>query len=162
MILHDYKAKYDTWIKVLLALPIVALLVLGYLFFKDGTSREIFSDVLPSEARLAAWILFASSVFVVFIYFMVLLRRIYIQTDRLTLKIGPFLWHVLFPLIEEIKPYKGLLRQFNVIGFVTSYRSQVEIVRKKKMNIRISVENRDEFLEYLKTAISEWNATQSA
>jgi hypothetical protein len=93
---------------------------------------------------------------------MVLLRKIYIQTDKLTLKIGPFLWHIPFHSIGDVKPFVGLLRQFNVIGFVTSCRSQVEIVRKSKMNIRISVENSVEFLDVLKRTLSEWDASQSA
>jgi hypothetical protein len=45
---------------------------------------------------------------------------------------------------------------------VTSYRNQIEIVRIRKRNIRLSPDNRDQFLDHANRALAAWKRTQSS
>lgn len=155
MLLYEDKFKYSAGIYLVLAIPLVFLLALGYLFYLDVHKKDIFPSESADESELGAKIIWASALFVLLVYWLSLPRKILIFSDRIKLKYGLFLFPVSFANIEGAKPASGI-PLFAVISSVTSFSTQVEIVRKNGMNIRISPFQRDRFLESLESALSAW------
>lgn len=155
MVLYEDNFKYDGWIKLVMVFPIILLIGLGALFYTDAHSKDIFPSEPESETRIAYIILFASVPFVLLVYWLVLPRKIYILQDRLRLKYGAFLWNISFEMIVSVQAVHGLpLWVMN--SSVTSYKTQVEIIRKKGLKVRISPSRRDLFLECINKALSDW------
>jgi len=158
LVLYEDSPKYDPWIKLALAFPLVLLLVMGILFYIDANYSDIFPKESEADSTLAAIVLLADVPFILFIYWLVLPRKIYILQDRIKIKLGQFFLNVHFDKIESVKPVKGIVSWFS-INCITSYSRQVEIVRKKWLNIRISPSDREQFLQYVNRAISDWERT---
>lgn len=160
LVLFEDELKYDPWVKYLLVFPVVLLIALGVLFYIDAN----YSDVIPSESEkdsnTAAIILFASVPFVLIVYVLCLPRKIFILQDRVRLKFGLFFWNILFGTIESVKPARGIPVLWYGFSSITSYRTQIEIVRKKGLDIRVSPSRRDQFLEYVERAMSDWERTR--
>ncbi len=155
MVLYEDSFKYDSLVKLLMIFPLILLLILGILFYIDAHTKDIFPGEPASETRIAYLALFASVPFVLLVYWLVLPRKIYILQDRLRLKYGVFFWNIPFETIESVQAVQGLpLWVMN--SSVTSYRTQVEIVRKKRLKIRISPSRRAQFLEYMNRALADW------
>ncbi len=158
LVLFEDSIKYDAWIKVALVFPIILLIVLGILFYTDAH----YSDVIPSESEaesnFGAMILFASVPFVLVVYWLFLPRKIYVLQDRIKIKLGQFFLNVAFDNIESVKPARGIII-FSSFSSITSYSSQVEIIRKRGLNWRVSPSRRDQFLEYVNRAMSDWKRT---
>jgi len=119
--------------------------------------------VIPSESETdsntAVIIIFASALFVLVVYWLFLPRKIYVLQDRIKLKFGQFFWSISFETIESVKPAKGII-VWRGFSSITSYSTQIEIVRSKGQNVRISPTRRDQFLEYVKRAMSDWKRTR--
>ena len=158
LILFEDNIKYDAWIKAALVFPIIFLMALGILFYIDAH----YSDVIPSESgpesNFGAIILFASVPFVLVVYWLFLPRKIYVLQDRIKIKLGQFYLNVGFDNIESVKPARGIII-FSSFSSITSFSSQVEIIRKRGLNWRVSPSRRDQFLEYVNRAISDWKRT---
>ncbi len=155
VVLFEDSYKYDGWIKLVMVFPIILLVVLGVLFYTDAHSQDIFPRQPASESRIAYITLFASVPFVLLVYWLVLPRKITILQDRLRLKYGVFSWTIAFQTIESVQAAHGLpLWVMN--GSVTSLKSQVEIVRKKGLKVRLSPSQRDRFLECMNRALADW------
>ena len=158
LILYEDSPKYDRWVKLLLIFPAVLLLVMGLLFYVDARYEDLFPKESQKESLAAAYVLFGSVVFVFFIFWLVLPRKIYILQDRIRLKWGQFFLNIPFKKIESIKASKGIITWFT-FSFITSYSRQVDITKKCGLKIRISPSNRDEFLEYSNRAMADWKRT---
>ena len=158
LVLFEDNIKYDAWIKAALVFPIILLIALGILFYIDAH----YSDVIPSESKpesnFGAIILFASVPFVLVVYWMFLPRKIYVLQDRIKIKLGQFYLNVGFDNIESVKPARGIII-FSSFSSITSFSSQVEIIRKRGLNWRISPSRRDQFVEYVNRAMSDWKRT---
>lgn len=161
LVLFEDRIKYDLWAKIALVFPIIFLLALGILFYIDAHYRDVISSESETDSHTAAIIIFASVLFVLVVYWMVLPRRIYILQDRIKLKFGPFYWNVPFETIESVKPAKGII-VWRGYSSITSLNSQIDIVRSKGQNIRISPARREQFLEYVEKAISDWKRTRGS
>lgn len=155
MIIHEGSIKYETWAKVLLGFPIVLVTAMGFYFNHMARSQDGISAVTVHGFQIASLILFATGPFILFIYWLVLPTKIGIYQDRIRIKYGQFYWNVRFETIEAMKPASGIPSVWSNSS-VTSYRNQIEIVRKKKMNIRLSPDNRDQFLDYANRALTDW------
>jgi len=112
------------------------------------------------ESRTAAITLFATIAFVLLVYWTVLPRNVYILQDRVRIKYGVFSLNFRLENIESAKAARGLPLG-NIWSSITSFKNQIEIVRKKGMNVRISPSRRDLFVENLNRALSEWRQTHS-
>jgi len=160
LVLFQDQLKYDPLVKIAIISPVILLIALGILFYIDANYR----DVIPSESKAdsytAALIIFASVLFVLVVYWLVLPRKIYILQDRLKLQMGQFYWNIHFETIESVKPATGIMF-WRGISSITSYSTQIEIVRSKGQNIRISPTRREQFLEYAERAMSDWGQTRS-
>jgi len=158
LVLFEDSIEYDVWIKAALVFPIILLIALGILFYIDAH----YSDVIPSESEpesnLGAIILFASVPFVLVVYWLFLPRKIYVLQDRIKIKLGQFFLNVSFDNIESVKPAKGIII-FSSFSSITSFSTQIEIIRKRGLNWRISPSRRDQFLEYVNRAMSDWKRT---
>lgn len=158
-VLFEDSIKYDLAVKIALVFPIILLIALGILFYIDAH----YSNVIPSESEpesnFGAIILFASVPFVLAVYWLLLPRKIYILQDRIKIKLGQFFLNVSFDNIESVKSARGIII-FSSFSSITSYSTQIEIVRKRGLNWRISPSRRDQFLEYVERAISDWKRTR--
>jgi len=125
------------------------------LFYIDANYKDVIPSESETDSNTAVIIIFASDLFVLVVYWLVLPRKIYVLQDRLRLKLGQFLWNIAFETIESVKPAKGII-VWRGFSSITSYSTQIEIVRSKGQNIRISPTRRDQFLEYVKRAMSDW------
>jgi len=159
LVLFEDSIKYDLAVKIALIFPIIFLIASGILFYIDAH----YSDVIPSESEpesnFGAIILFASVPFVLVVYWLLLPRKVYVLQDRIKIKLGQFFLNVSFDNIESVKPAKGIII-FSSFSSITSFSTQVEIIRKKGLNWRISPSRRDQFLEYVNRAISDWERTR--
>ena len=155
MIIFEDSIKYDAWVKPLLVFPFVLLIVLGILFYVDAHDSDIFPKEPATESRMASTVLFASAVFVLAIYWLVLPRKILITQEGIKIKFSCFSWNIPYRTIKSVKPAEGLIVWW-AHSFITSYRSQIEIVRKYRLKIRVCPSRRDEFLQSANKALEDW------
>lgn len=154
-VLYEYPLKYELWAKILLAVPPVLLIAAALLFYRLSQTPGSIPGETEQGLRIATWVLFATAPFILFIYWLVLPTNIFIYQDRIRVQYGRFFWNVRFDTIESVKATKGIPPAWSNSS-VTSYRNQIEIVRKGRMNIRLSPDNRDRFLDHANRALSEW------
>jgi len=156
MIIYETGVKYEGWVKFFLGLPVVLMAGAGLVLSGAIRVPGLNPTVLGEEARLVSWIFFASAAFILLVYWLALPTRIIINPDRVRVRFGKFFyWKVGFETIESAAAARG----FPPAGSrssVTSYRNQVEIARRGGARIRISPENREEFLARLNFALEDW------
>ena len=159
LVLFQDQLKYDPLVKIAIISPVILLIALGILFYIDANYR----DVIPSESKAdsytAALIIFASVLFVLVVYWLVLPRKIYILQDRLKLQMGQFTWNIPFETVESVKATKGIIA-WRSVSSITSYSTQIEIIRSRGQNVRISPDRREQFLEYVERALYDWRRTR--
>jgi len=155
MIIFEDSVKYDSWVKILLVFPVVLLVALGVLFQVDASHRDIFPKEPAKESRLGAAVLFASALFVLAVYGLVLHRRLSVAGEKIILHFSLFRWSIPYRTVSSLRAAKGFVVWFGY-SFITSYSSQVEIVRTFRLKVRVSPSRRDQFLEYANRALAEW------
>ncbi|MBN2199813.1 MAG: PH domain-containing protein [Candidatus Aminicenantes bacterium] len=156
MLVYETGVRYEGWVKFFLGLPVVLMAGAGLVL--SGTVRipGLDPSVLGEEARLVSWVFFAGAAFILLVYWLTLPTRIAIHADRIRIRFGRFFyWTVGFETIESAAAAKGI-PPAGVRSSVTSYRNQIEIARRGGARIRISPENRDEFLARLSLALEDW------
>lgn len=151
-VIFEDDVKYDAWVKPLLALPLGVLLVLGVLFVIDGQYSNIFPKYRPSVSRVAVVLVCFLLVFVLTIYWLLLPKKIKVCQKGIRVKFGGFSWNIPFQTIETVKAARGLFSG-PAMSLTTSYKNQVDIVRKHRLKIRISPYSRDQFLEIANRAL---------
>jgi hypothetical protein len=161
LVIFEDSIKYDLGIKIVLVLSLVLLIVLGILFYVDAQDSDIFPGEPAAESRIGSLVLFASAVFVLAIYWLVLPRAIAVSQEGLILKFRAFNWNIPFATVKSIKPASGIIVWW-AHSWITSYRSQIEIIREYRLKIRVSPSRRDQFLEYAHKAFADWKNTHPA
>jgi len=159
LVLFEDQIKYDLWVKIALAFPVVLLIGLGALFYIDANYRDVIRSESETDSNTAALIIFASALFVLVVYWLVLPRKIYILQDRLKLQMGQFTWNIPFETVESVKATKGIIA-WRSVSSITSYSTQIEIIRSRGQNVRISPDRREQFLEYVERALYDWRRTR--
>lgn len=159
-VLYEGTVKYEFWAKVLLAFPVILLIAMGAFFYDYAHYRDVPSEV-ETAFHAVAIVLFLTAPFILLVYWLVLPTRIYILQDKIRIKYGRFFWNIRFDTIETIKTARGIPPLMSNSS-VTSYRNQIEIVRKHRMNIRLSPSQRDRFVEHANRALSDWRRIHSA
>lgn len=155
LVLFEDQIKYDPWAKVAIAFPVILLIALGVFFYIDANYKDVIPSESEADSNTAAIIIFASVLFVLVTYWLSLPRKIYVLQDRIKLKIGQFYWNVPFETVKSVKPARGII-VWRGFSSITSYSTQIEIVRSKGQNIRISPTRREQFLECVERAMSDW------
>ncbi len=154
-ILFEDSIKYDAGIKVVLVLSVVLLVILGILFYVDASGPDIFPGEPASESRTGSLVLFASAVFVLAVFWLVLPRSIAVSQEGIIVQFNAFRWKIPFRTIESIQDARGIIVWW-AHSWITSYATQIEIRRKYRLKIRISPARRDQFLEYANKALADW------
>ncbi|NTV79964.1 MAG: hypothetical protein HGA24_00875 [Candidatus Aminicenantes bacterium] len=147
--------KYDFWIKVVLVLSLGLLIGLGILFDVDARDSDIFPGEPAAESRTGSIVLLAAAVFLIAVYWLILPRTIAVSQECLILRFRAFNWKIPFASIRSINPASGVFVWW-AHSWITSYRSQIEIIRKNRLKIRVSPSRRDQFLEYAHKAFADW------
>jgi hypothetical protein len=160
-IIFEDSIKYDPGIKVVLVLSLVLLVVLGILFYVDATDSDIFPGEPAAESRTGSVVLFASAVFVLALYWLILPRSIAVSQEGIVLRFNGFSWKIHFRTIESIKAARGIIVWW-AHSWITSYGTQIEIIRRHRLKIRVSPARRDQFLEYANKALADWKNTHLA
>ena len=160
MVIYEGSIKYELWAKIVLAFPPVLVIAMGILFYRFAQTPDSVPGETELGLRIASWVLFATAPFILFIYWLVLPTKIVIHSDRIRVQYGRFFWNVRFDTIESVKAARGIPPVWSNSS-VTSYRNQIEIIRKGKMNIRLSPDNRDRFLDHANRALSDWKRTHN-
>jgi hypothetical protein len=161
LIVFEDSIKYDPGIKFVLALSVVVLVVLGILFYIDATDSDIFPGEPAAESKTGSVVLFASAVFVLAVFWLMLPRAIAVSQDGIVIQFNTFRWKIPFKTIESIKAARGII-VFWAHSWITSYGTQIEITRKYRLKIRVSPARRDQFLEYANKALADWRNTHPA
>jgi fumarate reductase subunit D len=151
--LYEDKPKYDVWFRLLLGFAPTLTLILGVLFYFGVLSAET-----ESKSRASGLALFGITVFVLLLYWAVLPRKFLVLEDRVKITFGVFSFNIPFHTIKEVKIIKG--SKFFGFNSVTSFRSMIEIVRKRWTSVSISPDNRDLFLAQLNKAMADWKRNQ--
>jgi hypothetical protein len=160
IMLYKTTIKYETWAKILLVFPIVLVIVMGIFFYNLSHFQNGISAETEYGFHVASLVLFATAPFILLIYWLVLPTKIYIHRDKIRIKYGRFHWNIRFDTIESVKAAEGIPPLWSNSS-VTSYRNQIEIVRRGRMNWRLSPDNRDQFLDQANRALSDWKRTDS-
>lgn len=141
-LIHEDKAKYDTWFKVVLILPVAVII---FAFFSDFKTGDVGKYTVIGIVLLVG-----------IIYWLVMPRRFYIMDDKIKLELGLNLsFSISYDRIETVRE---LHRSSFNINFATSNLTPIEIVMKKGMNINFSPENRELFIDKCNDAIVKWKA----
>ena len=161
LVIFEDSIKYDLGIKIVLVLSVVLLVVLGSLFCVDAKDSDIFPREPAAESRTGSFVLFASAVFLLAVYWLILPRAIAVSQEGLILRFRAFSWSIPFATIKSIKSASGTIVYW-AHSWITSYRSQVEITRKYRLKIRVSPSRRDQFVEYAHKAFADWKNAHPA
>ena len=145
-LLYQDKPKYDLWLKYLLGSIVACTLILGITYISQDT-----------EAAIA---MFSITIFDGLLFKAILPRKFQIFDDKLRIVLGgPFSVSIALSNITEVKTVSGSkLTVYWGIKFATSASNVVEIVRKKGLNLIISPDNPDMFLEQFKQAQKAGNS----
>jgi hypothetical protein len=141
-IIYEDSPHYDLWMKGIMVLPVFFILLGAYYFFT--------AEVGAAISMLATALLMGA------IYWAVFPRKYQILDGKLKIVLGgTFAFNIPFANLELAEKPEGVNLGIN---FVTTFLSHhlIEIKRKKGMNVNITPDNRDLFLENLNKAIYDW------
>lgn len=148
----DYsKARYDGWLSTLLVGAVLIHPAIGAALF--GTGEMVGGGVMFAVAALHALILRSY-----------LPRWYEIRSDRLRIVLGwPFAVNIPFNTISEIRAARARdALVYRGLRFSPSTRTPVEIRRSKGLNMVISPQDRQEFIEKAHQALSRYQGQSDA
>ena len=160
-VIFEDSIRYDPWIKVVLELSVVLLVVLGIIFYIDAYKIDIFPKERAAGSRVGSLVLFASAVFVLAVYWLILPRTIAVSQEGIIIRFNPLRWKIPFRTIESIKPAQGII-VFWAHSWITAYATQIEIRRRYRLKIRVSPARRDQFLEFANRTLADWRSAHPA
>jgi hypothetical protein len=140
ILIYQQTPLYAWWFKLLLGGIMAFTLILGL-------------SLIPRDIT-GAWVCLGVTLFDGLLFWVIVPRRYCIYEDRLSIKLGgPFAFDVSLASIQEAKRVSS----YYAIGywgvrFTTSTSGVVEIVRRKGINVVISLADPDAFLEELERA----------
>jgi hypothetical protein len=158
LIIFEDSIKYDPGIKVVLVLSLVLLVVLGILFYIDAYDSDIFPGEPAAESRTGSVVLFVSAIFVLALYWLILPHTIAVSQEGIVLRFNGFSWKIPYKTIESMRAARGIIVWW-AHSWITSYGTQIEIIRRHRLKIRVSPARRDQFLEHANKALADWRNT---
>ena len=141
-VIYEDNPRYDVWVKGIMVLPVFFIILGVYYLFTAQVESAIG--------------LFATTLLMGAIYWAVFPRKYQILNSKIRIVLGgQFSFNVPFDNLETARQPEGVSLGIN---FATTFLSQhaVEIKRKKGMNVNITPNDRDLFLENLNKALHEW------
>lgn len=141
MLIHEEKAAYDIWIKLVFLIPVG--FVIGAVI------------LLVTDESIGSLVMFIDAVFLFLLFYFIMPRKYQIYEDRLKIVLGtPFTINILLSSVREIRRVSGSKAFiYSGVRFATSARCVVEISRRTGMNYVISPQNGDVFLDILNQVI---------
>jgi hypothetical protein len=141
MLIHEEKAEYSPWLKLLFIIPaglLIAAIVLAF-----NQRADSFPVFLGEAACLAL------------LFYFIMPRKYQIYQDKLTIVLGnPLAVNIPLSTIKEVRHFSGFKAYtYSGVRFATSSRYVVEISRSQGLNYLISPQNGDLFLEQLSRAM---------
>ena len=139
------KAKYDPWLQAVVGGVPALLLTLGGYFVATGEGWD-------------AAAVFGSAAFTGLLFWSVLPRGCQIRSDGLRVVLGwPFALNVPYDTLSEVRP-AGTIDALAYPGlrFSTSVRTPVEVKRSRGVNIVVSPEDRQQFLEEVNRSLTRY------
>lgn len=146
--LYEDRARYDYWLRLILfGIPVI-LLTIGI--------------ILIPEDREGAIAMFGSSLFIMFLFYLILPKKYQIFEDKLKVLLGwPLFVDISLANISDSRITSGRkVFAYWGIRFATSSKSVVEIIRKRGLNIIISPSNGPSFVDRLNEACKQKQMTE--
>jgi hypothetical protein len=142
-LIYQDNTHKDIWLKVVLAIPLVLILV-----------PALYS--LASNNTETAMGMFGVVVFILVVFWIIIPRQYLILDNKVKIVfVRPFVFNIPFNTIKTARIAKTTSFGVNFPSSLSS-KHAVEIVRKKRMGVIITPENRELFLENLDKAVNEW------
>jgi hypothetical protein len=146
-IIYEDNPHYDVWLKGIMMLPVFFILIGLYYAFTAQVESAIG--------------LFATALLMGAIYWAVLPRKYRILDSKLKIVLGgQFSFNIPFDTLVTAGKPEGVSLGLN---FATTFIGEhvVEIKRKKGMNVNITPNDRDLFLENLNKAVYDWKRSSA-
>jgi hypothetical protein len=141
-VIYEDSPHYDVWLKGIMMLPVFFILMGLYWLFTDQV-----------EAAIG---MFATTLLMGALYWAILPRKYRILDSKFKIVLGgPFSFNIPFDNLEAAGAPEGATFGIN---FATTFISEhiVEIKRKRGLTVNITPNNRDQFLENLNKALTDW------
>ncbi|MGD9142651.1 MAG: PH domain-containing protein [Dehalococcoidia bacterium] len=141
MLIHEEVPRYDSWLRPFISGFIAFTLILGLVFLMFNTELAI--------------TMFAITVIDGLLFSIIIPRNFEIHHDKLRIRLGgPFAMNIPLSKIDKARPgSSGDVWVYWGIRFGTSSSNVVEIVRNKGMNIIITPEDAEEFIDQLNRVV---------
>ena len=147
-LLHRDPTHRDIWLKLVLAIPVTAILILAFVYLTDNDSQ-------------AAYEILAIVAVIVIVMWLIIPRQYLILEDRLKIVLGgPFSFSIPFNTIKFARIPKGTTFGVNFPSSLSS-KHVVEIVRNRRLNVTITPNDRDLFMKTMEKALSDWKTYQN-
>jgi hypothetical protein len=147
-VIYKDDARYDTWFKIVLALPI-AILVLNAVF------------LIANSQAAAMLIVFAVALFLVLIFWLVLPRKFVVMQDKLVIELGgPFSFKIAYKDIKSAGKINWKSKNF-AMNFTSSIQNTVNVTASKGLSINFSPSHSEQFLQNLNEAMEKWKNNNS-
>jgi hypothetical protein len=140
-VIHEEKAEFATWFKLIFIIPAGLLIgALAAAYFREMG---------------AFFTLFGDAVLITALFYFIFPRKFQIYSDKLRIVLGsPIAINIPLSTIQEIRPSSGSSAfSYSGVRFATSTRNIIEIKRNRGMNYVISPQNSGTFMEQLNQAI---------
>jgi hypothetical protein len=141
-VIYEDSPRYDTFLKAIIVLPV---------FFIIAGIYYLFTGEVEAGTGM-----FATTLLMVALYWAILPRKYRILDSKFKIVLGgPFSFNVPFDNLEAAGAPEGATFGIN---FATTFISEhiVEIKRKRGLTVNITPNNRDQFLENLNKALTDW------
>jgi len=146
-VIYEDKPHTDTWMKLILALPVIIVI---------GSAIPLIVLGRREEINQAFTVLGACLLLVLLIDFLVVPRAYVVCDSRITIRFrGPLAFHIPFSTV------KGL-RRASYLSFGISLPTSmspsniIEITRKRRMSVIITPGDRQSFITNFENAFKEW------
>jgi len=139
-LLNEHKARYDKWILLVIFVPLIILL--------GTTLAVVISEEEGAVETLITFVILAGIIWII------MPRKYLVMSNRLKIVLGASIpFNVPYNNIKELKKPEGILFGIN---WATSTKTLIQIVLKKGLNINISPDNRESFIQNINKAMQEW------
>ncbi|MCR4396489.1 MAG: hypothetical protein NUW07_07135 [Candidatus Saccharicenans sp.] len=155
LIIFEDTVRYDRWVKIILAVPLLVFLILGTLMLLDSRGQDIFPNEPPGQSSLGSIAMFGAAGFVIVIFLLVFPRSIAVAQDGIVLKFRAFSWKIPFKSIGTVEISASPFG-WRTQNFAFSFRKAVDIIKKSGARVRISPAHPYQFLESATRALEDW------
>lgn len=147
-LIYQDNTHKDIWLKLILAIPLALILVPALYSLAENNTET-------------AMQMFGVIIFIVVVFWTIIPRQYLILDNKVKIVfVRPFAFNIPFNTIKTARIAKTTSFGINLPSSLSS-KHAVEIIRKKRMGVIITPENRKLFLETLDKALSDWGKYHS-